>query len=231
MNVQVKICGLTTPSDLALCHQLGVAWVGLVFHPPSPRALNAGRAAVISAAAPPASQGGPKRVGLFVKPTLATIQAVLDHVQLDVLQLYTSLEQAAMLQQALGREGLGGEVRREVWLSRAIKSKADVPSAMAKGVARWVVEAKPANQAMPGGAGQRFDWGLLSDWRQGGAPGPWMLAGGLNPSNVGRAIAATGAVAVDVSSGVESAPGVKSPALIKAFVEQARQPSTPLGAR
>jgi len=96
---------------------------------------------------------------------------------------------------------------------------ADLP-AEAGAADRFVLEAKPpAAATRPGGNATAFDWSLLRGWR---APAPWLLAGGLTPATVAAAIRATGAAAVDVSSGVEQAPGVKDPALIRAFIAAAR---------
>ena len=204
--MQVKICGITDPVALATAAAGGADWVGFVFFPPSPRALTPAQAAVLSAGLP----GGPARVGLFVDPTDAEVAAVLDALPLDALQVYAAAERVAVLRARFGRP---------VWRAIGVAGAADLPTE--PGAAdRFVLEAKPpAAATRPGGNATAFDWSLLRGWR---APAPWLLAGGLAPATVATAIRATGAPAVDVSSGVERAPGVKDPALIRAFIAAAR---------
>ncbi len=176
-----------------------------MFFPPSPRFIAPARAAALSARSP----GGPPRVGLFVDPTPDAIAATLDTVGLDILQVYGALDLAALRI----RFGL------PIWRPVGIATAADLP-ADADGADMLLLEAKPPPDATrPGGNATRFDWSLLRDWA---APAPWMLAGGLTVGNVADAIRTTGAHAVDVSSGVESARGVKDPALIRAFIGNAR---------
>jgi phosphoribosylanthranilate isomerase len=156
------------------------------------------------------SPGGPLRVGLFVDPTVDAIAAVLDAVQLDVLQLYGA---GSALPALRARFGL------PVWRAVGIAGAADLPTELA-GADALLLEAKPPPQATrPGGNAASFDWSLLSGWT---APGPWILAGGLTVDNVAEAIRVTGAPAVDVSSGVEKTRGVKNPSLIRAFIANAR---------
>ena len=205
-QVQVKICGITDKVALATAAAAGADWVGFVFFPPSPRALTPAQAAVLSAGLP----GGPARVGLFVDPTDAEVAAVLDALPLDALQVYAAAERVAALRARFGRP---------VWRAIGVATVADLP-AEAGAADRFVLEAKPpATATRPGGNATAFDWSLLRGWR---APAPWLLAGGLTPATVAAAIRATGAAAVDVSSGVERAPGVKDPALIRAFIAAAR---------
>ncbi|MXV43537.1 N-(5'-phosphoribosyl)anthranilate isomerase [Saccharibacter sp. 17.LH.SD] len=206
---EIKICGLTRPQDVQLCAELEVTWVGFVFYPPSPRSISAEQAALLHQTIPTAQQGGPSRVGLFVKPTLEMINDVLAHVPLDVLQLYTTPDIAQQIKQQTGLP---------VWLARGIKTASDLPT-QASTLDRFIIEA-PADEhdTRPGGLGKRFDWSLTQGWN---APLPWLLAGGLNAHNVQQAIATSKATAVDVSSGVESHPGHKSPELLKNFVKNA----------
>jgi phosphoribosylanthranilate isomerase len=153
--------------------------------------------------------GGPLRVGLFVGPTAAAIEAVLAAIPLDVLQVYGPVDVPALR----ARFGL------PVWHAIGVDAAADLPRE-AGGADALVLEAKPPPAATrPGGNATRFDWSLLRDWT---APAPWVLAGGLTPDNVTEAIRATGATTVDVSSGVEIARGVKDPALIRQFINLAR---------
>jgi phosphoribosylanthranilate isomerase len=193
--------------------------LGFQFFPPSPRYVTPTQAAELSLRSP----GGPLRVGLFVDPTPETIAATLDTVRLDILQLYGTLDLPALR----ARFGL------PIWHPVAVASAADLPAAASE-ADRLLVEAKPPPGATrPGGNAVRFDWSLLRGWH---APAPWILAGGLTVSNVAEAIRVTRASAVDVSSGVERERGVKDPALIRAFIANARsngiqfRPATPADA-
>jgi phosphoribosylanthranilate isomerase len=204
--IQVKICGINSPDAFDAAIDAGADWVGFVFFPPSPRAVTAAEAAVLSARRPQ----GPPRVGLFVNPTTDEISRVLDAVPLDVLQLYGPLPDI---------DRLRARHRLEIWRAIGIESRADLPTDD-RGADRLLLEAKPPPAATrPGGNAVTFDWSVMRGWT---APCPWMLAGGLTVDNVAAAIRATGATAVDVSSGVERARGVKDPALIRAFIAQAR---------
>lgn len=206
MNVRVKICGINDPAAFDAAVEAGADWVGFAFYPPSPRYVTAETAAALSARV----RGGPGRIGLFVDPTDALVETVLRAIRLDALQLYAAPGRVAELRARFGSP---------VWLAMGIETEADLP-ASAGSAERLVLEAKPPAEATrPGGNAARFDWSVLRGWR---APAPWILAGGLTPENVGVAVLATGAPAVDVSSGVERRPGVKDPALIRAFVSAAR---------
>ena len=129
---------------------------------------------------------------------------------LDVLQVVASPARAAELR---GRFG------RAVWRAVGVQHAADLPHAM-DGADALLLDAKaPPGATRPGGNAITFDWAILRPWP---APGPWLLAGGLTPGNVADAVTQTGALAVDVSSGVELSPGVKDPDLIAAFISAAR---------
>jgi hypothetical protein len=117
------------------------------------------------------------------------------------------------------RKRLDHKFQKPIWRAVGIDRTEDLPTDN-RGADVLLLEAKPpADATRPGGNATRFDWSLLRGWS---APAPWVLAGGLTPANVAGAIQATGAAAVDVSSGVESARGVKDPALIQAFIANAR---------
>jgi phosphoribosylanthranilate isomerase len=204
-GVRVKICGLNTEAAFDAAVDAGADWVGFVFFPPSPRFVTPARAAALSARAP----GGPLRVGLFVAPTEAAIAEVLAEVHLDVVQVHGAVDLPAL------RARFG----RPVWHQVGVSIASDLPRDMG-GADALLLDAKaPKDATRPGGNATPFDWGLLRGWT---APGPWLLAGGLTVANVAEAVAATQASALDVSSGVESAPGVKDPALIHAFVERVK---------
>jgi phosphoribosylanthranilate isomerase len=205
-KIQVKICGINDPVAFDTAVEAGADWVGFVFFPPSPRFVTPEAAAALSGRI----AGGPPRVGLFVEPTEATIAQVLDTAHLDILQIYGALDRL---------DAIGARFGLPIWRATGISSPADLPTARL-GADRLLLEAKPpAGADRPGGNATTFDWSILHGWS---APAPWMLAGGLTPSNVAEAIRETGATAVDVSSGVEKAKGVKDPALIRAFIAAAK---------
>jgi len=205
-GVRVKICGLNSEAAFDAAVAAGADWVGFVFFPPSPRFVTPARAAALSARL----TGGPPRVGLFVDTTEAAIAEVLASVPLDILQVYGAVDPAAL------RARFG----RTVWRAVGVSAAADLPRQMG-GADALLLDAKPPKDATrPGGNASPFDWTIMRGWA---APGPWLLAGGLSVDNVAEAIRLTRPPAVDVSSGVESAPGVKDPDLIRAFVEEVRR--------
>jgi phosphoribosylanthranilate isomerase len=209
--VRVKICGINSADAIDAAVAAGADWVGFVFFARSPRAVTPSEAARLSARAPAAAQrGAPQRVGLFVEPTDAEIGAVLDAAPLDALQVYADAERASAIRLRFGLP---------VWRAVGVAERTDLPAALG-GADALVIEPKaPNNATRPGGNALLLDWALLRNWI---APGQWLLAGGLSPANVAAAIAASGAQAIDVSSGVEYAPGRKDPALIRAFIAAAR---------
>jgi phosphoribosylanthranilate isomerase len=205
VTVCVKICGINDPVAFDTAVAAGADWLGFNFFPPSPRYVTPPHAAVLSARA----SAETPRVGLFVDPTAEVIAATLEFVQLDVLQIYGSVDVPGLRR----RFGL------PVWRSVGVASREDLTDTSG-GADRLVLEAKaPTGATRPGGNATRFDWSLLRDWR---APVPWILAGGLTASNVAEAIRTTGADAVDVSSGVERERGIKDPDMIRAFIRNAR---------
>ncbi len=208
VRTQVKICGIRDRAALDAAVAAGADFVGLVFFPPSPRSVTPAKAADLAARTP----AGIGKIGLFVEPATEEVETVLRHLALDALQLYVA--DPARAARLRARFGL------PVWRALGIASRTDLPIA-AEGADRLVLEAKPPSTASrPGGNAARFDWSLLRGWQ---SPAPWLLAGGLTVGNVRQALHETGARAVDVSSGVESARGVKDPALIRAFIAAARQ--------
>ena len=198
-----KFCGLTTPGDVDAAVRAGASHVGLVFFPRSPRHLSLARAAELAARVPP----GVARVALTVDADDAALDAILEAVPVDLLQMHGAEppERTAALR-----------ARVPVMKALGVRGAADLDAveAYAGSVDMLLVDAKPPPGALPGGNGLAFDWTLLAgrSW-----PVPWMLAGGLHAGNVAEAVRATGAPFVDVSSGVEAAPGIKDPARIAAF--------------
>ncbi len=213
MSVDVKICGLSTPEAMTAAVEGGAAFVGLVFYPPSPRALTPAQAAPLAALVPE----GVIKTGLLVDAGDATIEAILKGVPLDLLQLHGA-ESPARVAAVKARFGL--PVMKVVKLRREGDLEAVQP--YLEVADRLLFDAKPPedmDNPLPGGNAVAFDWTILAgtSW-----PLPWMLAGGLTPENVARAVEISGAPAVDVSSGVEDAPGRKNPAKIKAFLAACR---------
>jgi phosphoribosylanthranilate isomerase len=204
--VRVKICGINDEAAIDAAVEGGADWIGFNFFPPSPRYVTPARAKELAAR----HKDGPSRVGLFVNPTEAMIAEVLEQVPLDILQLYGAGDALPALRARFGRP---------VWRSVGVATAGDLPSGL-EGADALLVEAKqPADATRPGGNAVHFDWTLTRNWH---APGPWLLAGGLDPGNVAEAVRLSGAGAVDVSSGVESVTGVKGPSLIQAFIRNAR---------
>jgi len=207
MSTSAKICGLSTPATLDAAIAGGASHVGFVFFAPSPRNLSRDLVAQLAARVP----SHVARVGVFVDPDDALIEAVIDAGQLDALQLHsTSPARAAAIRAKTGRE---------IWAAVAIRTRADLATAatFAGAADRILYDAKtPPGAALPGGMGVRFDWSLLDGFRH---PLPWALSGGLDPVNVREAVTRTGATLVDVSSGVESAPGTKDVTKIAAFLK------------
>lgn len=202
----VKICGINNGAAFDAVVEAGADYVGFVFFPPSPRYVTGVEAGLLSGR----HKGGPKRVGLFVEPSFDEIDDILQDVSLDILQVHAAPELVAALRDRFGRP---------VWRQLGVESEADFPAQdeVADG---FVIEAKPPEGATrPGGNAVRADWELLSRFT---SRKSWLLAGGLTPGNVAEGLRRTGAPGADVSSGVETAPGRKDPALIKAFVAAVR---------
>ncbi len=208
MKTSVKICGVRDARAVAAAVESGAAFIGLVFYRHSPRYLSPERAADLVAQLP----RGVTAVGLFVNPTDAELDAVLAQVRLEMIQLHGN-ESPQRVDEVRAKYGV------RVMKAIGIASARDVVDATAfVGHAdRLLFDAKPPKGASrPGGNAVAFDWTLLKTYT---GKTPWMLAGGLTRSNVVEAIKASGARAVDVSSGVESRPGIKSPAKIRAFLK------------
>jgi phosphoribosylanthranilate isomerase len=206
--VRAKICGLRRPLEVEAAARGGAAYVGFVFYPPSPRAVTAAEARPLALATPP----GLAKVGLFVDPGDVLLDAVTALVPLDMIQLH-GREAPQRVVEVRRRTGL--PVMKAVGL-REPDDLAKLPAY--EGVADQIlVDAKPPRgAALPGGNGVGFDHALIAGrrWSR-----PWMLAGGLTPENLAEAVRLTGARQVDVSSGVETEPGVKDPSRIAAFLD------------
>jgi len=211
MSLIVKICGLSTRETLDVALQAGADMVGFVFFPPSPRHLSLERARDLGRQA----KGRAVKVALSVDADDATLGNIVDALQPDILQLHGK-ETFARVRDIKQKFGLA------VMKALAIETAADlVPLPGYAAVAdRILFDARaPKDATRPGGLGAPFDWHLLENLE---LKVPYMVSGGLHPGNVAEAVRLTRAGGVDVSSGVESAPGIKDPELIKAFIRAAR---------
>ncbi len=210
-DIKIKICGLTDPADIPAAILAGASYVGFVFFPKSPRHLELEAAAVMAASVPV----GIMKVALTVDADDAMLDTLTGQVPLDMLQLHGS-ETPERVAGVKSRYGL------PVMKAVGIADAGDLPQLETYGrvADQLLVDAKPPKGAdRPGGNAMAFDWTLIAGRRW---PVPWMLAGGLTPENVAQAVRLTGARQVDVSSGVESAPGVKDADKMRAFVEAAQ---------
>ena len=202
-----KICGLKTPEALDAALDAGAAFVGAVTFPRSPRHIEPLHAATLYARA----RGRAKVVSLLVDPDDALVTEIALILKPDLIQLHghETPERVAEVRRLSGAAIIKA-------LPVSTPGDLDAAAAYAAVVDHLMFDARPPEgSALPGGVGARFDWTML----QGRTfDRPWFLAGGLTPDNVGEAIRLTGAPLVDVSSGVESEPGVKDQALIAAFM-------------
>jgi len=210
-DIKVKICGLGNSADIATATKAGASYVGFTFFPKSPRNIDVQDAARLAALVVP----GVCKVALTVSADNAQLDQLIEAVPLDMLQLHGS-ESPERVAEIKDRYGL--PVMKAVGL--ADEGDLAALDEYLRVADQILVDAKPPKDAvLPGGNGLTFDWRLISGRRW---AVPWMLAGGLNAGNVAEAIALTGARQVDVSSGVESAPGVKDAGLIQDFVSAAQ---------
>lgn len=211
MTVKVKICGLSSPETMEAALEAGADYVGLVFFPPSPRNVGLAVARELSLMA----SGTADVVALVVDPTDELVGKIAAELGPDLIQLHgheTPERVVAVAEMAATR----------TMKAVSVVDADDAEKALDfKGAADLILfDAKPPKGAvLPGGNGLAFDWTAIRDVAD---RVDYMLSGGLTPETVGEAIQVTGAPAVDVSSGVESAPGVKDPARIKAFVREAK---------
>ena len=209
--MHVKICGISEPVALNAAIAAGARYVGFVFFEKSPRHVSIETARDLALLVP----AGVAKVALTVNADNAYLDAITAQVPLDMLQLHGN-ETPERMAELRARYGL--PLMKAVGIADAGDVAAlDVYGRVAD---QLLVDTKaPKGANLPGGNGQSFDWGLIAGRRW---PVPWMLAGGLTIDNVAEAARLTGATQVDISSGVESAPGVKDPKLIAAFIAAAQ---------
>lgn len=216
-DIRVKICGLKTPADVAAVAASGAAYAGFVFFAKSPRNLTIPAARELALAAPV----GLAKVALVVDAEDAFLDAITEAMPLDMLQLHGH-ESPDRVAEVRARYGL------PVMKAVGVADEGDLAAVFDYSLVadQILVDAKPPKNAdLPGGNGLSFDWRLVAQrrWLR-----PWMLAGGLTPDNVAEAIRLTNARQVDVSSGVEAAPGIKDAGRITAFVKAAQMDGPPI---
>lgn len=211
-GLSAKICGLRDGDAVAAAVTGGARFVGFVFYPPSPRSVSPEKAGELAREVPAEIF----RVGVFVDPDDALLDAVFANLQLDYVQLHGS-ESAARAAEIKARTGAG--------IIKAIKVAAPGDVAAAEpyyAVAdRILFDAKAPKTlegALPGGNALAFDWRMLAEQAAPAGGLPWLLSGGLNIDNLANAVRISGARSVDVSSGVESVPGKKNPELVRRFL-------------
>jgi phosphoribosylanthranilate isomerase len=209
---RVKLCGITRPEDAALAVELGAWAVGLILWDGSPRACPHASAEEIG----PALQRRCEVVGVFVNATLDEVALAADRYSLTVLQLHGD-EGPVYCAEAARRTG-----------AKVMKAVRVRDASSVEGLRRYSTDFHMLDAYRPdrpGGTGAAFDWDIASRHR---GPVPLVLSGGLNPDNLGEGIRAVRPFAVDTASGTEAEPGVKDPALVRAFfraVETADAPS------
>jgi phosphoribosylanthranilate isomerase len=212
MSLIVKICGLSMPEALEAALDAGADMVGFVFFPPSPRHLAFETASALGRRV----RGRAQKVALSVDADDALLTAIVAALEPDLLQLHGKEPPARV---AAIRRNFGLPVMKAL----AVAAKGDLGAVAdyAEVADRMLFDGRPPREATrPGGLGKAFDWRLLEDLDPGV---PFMLSGGLDAGNVAEALRVTRAPAVDVSSGVERAPGEKDPDKIRAFVRAARE--------
>lgn len=202
-GVRIKVCGITNVDDAHAVVSAGAHAIGLVFYPASPRAVEVDQAALIARAAGPFVSV----TGLFVNADMQLVKDVLAQVPLQLLQFHG--DETAEYCASFNRPYIKA-LRMQPGLD-VVAAMADYPDAVG-----FLLDAY--RPGVPGGTGETFDWGRVPANSQ----VPIILAGGLTPANVAEAILKTGIYGVDVSGGVESAPGKKDHNQIKAFINNAR---------
>lgn len=210
--ITLKVCGLTRASDAHLAAEAGASWLGFIFYPKSPRALTFAAYEALRAGLPAATgaAGQPRRVAVMVEPGLAELTAA-QRAGFDAFQIH--FNPTLPRSQVMEWSELAGPDR--LWLAPKLPPGADVSPLLLPLADTFLLDTFHADGF--GGSGQTGDWGKFSRHQNAFPQKTWILAGGLNPQNLAAAIARSGARFVDVNSGVEDAPGIKSPALLRAL--------------
>ena len=213
----VKICGIKTPEDFKVVAKSGGRWAGLVFYPKSPRHLTLEEAQSLRYTADQTADQAdhcPDLVALTVNADDAMLDAIMHHARPEMIQCHgaETPERVRIIKS-----------QYNVAVMKAIRVKDAATLDAARdydGCADMMLfDSAPSGASLPGGTGHAFDWQLMAAWK---GTTPWMLAGGLTPENIRTAISVSGATAVDVSSGVENAAGIKDHAAIQRFVSAAQ---------
>ena len=208
----IKICGLNDAAAVDAAVEAGADYLGFILFPKSPRNVSPHQAGQLAA-----RKGAAKSVAVMVDPTEPELAAVLTAMRPDIIQLHGGESPERCLDaRSYAMEG--------VWKAMGVSTAADLKrAARYRGVVDgFVFDAKPPKDAdRPGGLGTAWDYSLLKGFEAGA---PWLLAGGLTVESVAEAMAQSGGCAVDVVSGTETAPGVKDPDLIRAFIAAAKGP-------
>lgn len=207
-DIDVKICGLTTAEGIQAAADAGASHAGFVFYDPSPRNIRPRDASALVKHVPKSM----KRVGIFVEPEDSLLERAITAARLDIVQLHGK-ERPERLKSIKARLDV------DIWKAVPVSTASDLASAQQyRDQADMILfDARtPKASRLPGGMGIAFDWKLLNKFNHKIA---WGLSGGLTPDNVAEAVAITAAPLLDVSSGVESEPGVKDPDRIAKFME------------
>lgn len=207
----VKICGISDPKNLAVAIEASARYIGFNFYAPSPRYVSFDIAWTLAQQVPT----GVRSVGLFVDPSNEELDRIATGIQFDMIQLHGD-EGTARVAEIKAKYAM--PVMKAIRVREAVDLK---NVAEYEAVADYLLfDSKPEQATLPGGTGHKFDWSLLKGRT---FTKPWMLGGGLNAENINDALSQLSPDALDVSSGVESAPGVKDADKIRAFIEETKR--------
>ena len=201
LRTRIKICGITRPEDARAAVESGADALGLVFYPPSPRAVDVSQAKA-------AVEGVPAFVSvtaLFVNPTVEEVQSVLDNVRIDLIQFHGDED-----------DDFCRQFKRPYIKALRVRQASDVVASCMRFPGALAILLDSYKPGVPGGTGETFDWSLIPET----PPKPIILAGGLEPDNVASAITRIRPFAVDISGGVEASKGIKDHRKIEEFVNE-----------
>ena len=200
-RTRIKICGITRPEDADAAVEAGADALGLVFYPPSPRAVNVDQA-VDAVGNVPAFVSV---TALFVNPTVEEVQTVLDSVRIDIIQFHGDED-----------DDFCRQFKRPYIKALRVRQASDVVASCLRFPGALAILLDSYKPGVPGGTGETFDWSLIPET----PPKPIILAGGLEPENVASAITQIRPFAVDISGGVEASKGIKDHSKIEEFVNE-----------
>ncbi len=205
-GIRLKVCGLTSLVDADAADKIGADYLGFIFYPKSPRGITLTQYTAMKDRLPPR-----KRVAVCVEPTAADLAAFVTQ-DFDRFQIHFNAE--TPLATMIAWSQLTG--RAQLWLAPKLPPGQDVKPEWLPLADTFLLDTFHAEKF--GGTGETGDWVKFKRHRDAHAPKNWVLSGGLNADNIAAAVTATGAKFIDVNSGVEQAPGIKSPAKLQAFV-------------